>query len=293
MAAIQNRYDFLMLFDVTNGNPNGDPDADNLPRIDPETGRGLVSDVCLKRKVRNYVLERQAGVPGYDIYIQQEGTLNERDDLAIKQFKKDDKDIVTKAEKVMAETFFDVRTFGAVMTNFKKQLKKGGQILGPVQMCVAESVDSISPTSLTITRMAVAKESDKAAKGDNTMGRKHIVPYALYCVRGFISAPVAEKTGFSEEDLAVFWDALMNMFDMDHSAARGMMSMKKLVVFKHESQYGNDHADRLFERVHVTRKDDVICPRCYADYDVTIDASNLRPGIEILVSNDEDELVTL
>lgn len=302
---VNNRYDFMFLFDVIDGNPNGDPDADNLPRIDVETNMGKVTDVCLKRKIRNYVQAVKENVPGYDIYIQESGTLTERDEWAKNQVPDDMEGAVQK----MCERFFDVRTFGAVMTGFVKKAKKGknedgsaedskatghdGRLTGPVQFTPSTSVDPIVPMTMSITRMAVTTQKDKENKGNHTMGRKHIVPYALYVGRGFVSAGKAAKTGFSEEDLQLLWDAIMNMFEFDRSAARGQMSLKKLIVFKHDSKFGNDHADRLFSRVHVQKKDGVMVPRSYADYDVEIDTSGLKQGITVLVSDDNDTLQVL
>ena len=262
---IQNRFDFVLFFDVKNGNPNGDPDAGNMPRIDPETGHGIVSDVCLKRKVRNYVdlvkgqdvdgPDVAEGELGYKIYVQEGAVLNERNKKAYvhydmkpseKKLPKGEQDRL-KVTKFMCDNFFDIRSFGAVMTTGVNC----GQVRGPIQMCFAESVDPVMPMEMSITRMAVTKEED--AEKERTMGRKQYIPYGLYRVEGFVSASLAEKTGFSQEDLDLFFSALMNMFENDRSAARGLMSSRKLFVFKHESKLGNAPAHRLFEAVKVNR----------------------------------------
>lgn len=288
--AIRNRYDFVILFDVENGNPNGDPDAGNMPRIDPETGLGLVTDVCLKRKIRNYVQTVKEGAPGYDIYIKESVPLNTSDkaavkyvgldpddDKALKKAKKDDPDLDRKLRDFMCRNFFDVRTFGAVMTTFVKASLNCGQVRGPVQLGFAKSVDPIIPQEVTITRVAITTEADAENKGTE-MGRKYIVPYGLYRAEGFVSANLARKvTGFSEEDLALLWQAIINMFENDRSAARGKMAVRELIVFRHDSELGNAPAHKLFDAVKVER---VNTPaRGYADYRVEVDLAALPDGV--------------
>lgn len=290
---IQNRFDFVLFFDVKNGNPNGDPDAGNMPRIDPETGHGIVSDVCLKRKVRNYVdlvkgqdvdgPDVAEGELGYKIYVQEGAVLNERNKKAYvhydmkpseKKLPKGEQDRL-KVTKFMCDNFFDIRSFGAVMTTGVNC----GQVRGPIQMCFAESVDSVMPMEMSITRMAVTKEED--AEKERTMGRKQYIPYGLYRVEGFVSASLAEKTGFSQEDLDLFFSALMNMFENDRSAARGLMSSRKLFVFKHESKLGNAPAHRLFEAVKVNRLiPDAQEARSFSDY--TIEVGDIPEGVELI-----------
>jgi CRISPR-associated protein Csd2 len=249
---IQNRYDFVLLFDVKDGNPNGDPDAGNMPRIDPETGNGLVTDVCLKRKIRNYVQLDKELAQGYDIFIKEKAILNNLISEAHKEEEVKAKEKGEKTEaarKVMCRKYYDVRTFGAVMSTGEN----AGQVRGPVQLTFSRSIDQIVPLEHSITRMAVATEAEaEKQQGDNrTMGRKFTVPYALYRCHGFISAPLAVQTGFSEADLELFWQALMNMFEHDHSAARGQMSARKLIVFKHDSKMGSAPAHKLFDMVKV------------------------------------------
>ncbi|MBI1195641.1 MAG: type I-C CRISPR-associated protein Cas7/Csd2 [Gammaproteobacteria bacterium] len=288
--AIQNRYDFVLLFDVQDGNPNGDPDAGNLPRVDAETGRGLVTDVCLKRKVRNYVGLKHGEQPPYEIYVKEKAVLNkqhERAYIAIgaEDALKDDKkrkggEKVGEAKNWMCGNFYDVRTFGAVMSTGVNC----GQVRGPVQMTFARSVDPVVTLEHSITRMAVATEAEAEKQdGDNrTMGRKFTVPYGLYAAHGFISAPLAAQTGFSEDDLSLLWESLNNMFEHDRSAARGMMATRKLVVFKHESNMGNAPAHTLFDRVSPKLKDGIDAPRGFSDYDVTVDSADLPRGVSIL-----------
>ena len=291
MEPIKNRYEFTVLFDVENGNPNGDPDAGNMPRTDVETGFGLVTDVCLKRKIRNYVETVKEGEPGYRIYIKDNVPLNasdrsaleyvgvENDEKKIKEAKKNDPDLDKKIRDFMCENFFDIRTFGAVMTTFTKNALNCGQVRGPVQLGFAKSVDPVMPQEVTITRVAITTEED-AARKNTEMGRKYIVPYALYKVEGYISANLAKKTtGFSEDDLELLWEAIMNMFEFDHSAARGKMATRKLIIFKHDSEFGNAPAHRLFELVKVEKKDGVDLPRAYSDYTVTVDESALPAGV--------------
>ncbi len=279
---IKNRYEFILLFDVKDGNPNGDPDAGNLPRIDPETGNGLVTDVCLKRKVRNYVQMTQDDKPEMKIFIKEKAVLNRMIDEAHEQefvqSQANDTDKTEAARKWMCENYYDIRTFGAVMSTGKN----AGQVRGAVQLGFARSKDRIFTGEHTITRMAVATEAEaEKQKGDNrTMGRKFTVPYGLYEVHGFISAPLAKKTGFSEGDLELFWNALLNMFDHDRSAARGEMAPQKLIVFKHESELGNAPAQKLFNLVKVEKSCDDKPPRSFSDYEVSI--GKAPQGVEII-----------
>lgn len=279
---IKNRYEFVFLFDVKDGNPNGDPDAGNLPRIDPETGDGLVTDVCLKRKVRNFVLMKAEDKPGQKIFIKEKAILNNLIDEAHEQdFVKSQEKSGDKTEAArhwMCENYYDIRTFGAVMSTGKN----AGQVRGPVQISFGRSQDRIFTGEHTITRMAVATEAEaEKQKGDNrTMGRKFTVPYGLYRTHGFISASLAEQTGFSEEDLELFWDAMKNMFDHDRSAARGEMAARKLIVFKHDSKLGNAPAHKLFELVKVEKTSGEAPPRLFSDYRVTVDSA--PDGVEII-----------
>ncbi len=279
MSELKNRIDFVYIFDVQDGNPNGDPDAGNLPRVDAETGMGLVTDVCIKRKVRNYVQVAKECAKGYDIFIKEKAVLNKSIDAAHEdEGVKNAADKTTAARDWMCKTFYDIRTFGALMTTGKN----AGQVRGPIQLTFARSVDPIAATEHSITRMAVAteKEAEKQGGENHTMGRKATVPYGLYVCHGFISANLANQTGFSEEDLALFWEALINMFDMDRSAARGMMSAQKLIVFRHESVLGNAPANKLFDCVKVEKKCDG-APRKFRDYEVSIDTENLPTGVTI------------
>ena len=285
--AIKNRYDFVILFDVENGNPNGDPDAGNMPRVDPETGCGLVTDVCLKRKIRNYIEDAKEDAEGYRIYIRDQVPLQRSDaealhylgvDKDLKAAKKDDPALDGKIRDFMCRNFYDIRTFGAVMTTFVKGALNCGQVRGPVQLGFARSIDPILPQEVTITRIAITTESDAEKKGTE-MGRKYIVPYGLYRAEGFVSANLARKvTGFSEEDLQLLWEAILNMFENDHSAARGKMAVRELIVFKHDSELGCAPAYKLFDAVHVQRVGGVTVPRKYSDYVVTVDA-DLPAGV--------------
>jgi len=288
-AEITKRYDFVLLFDVQDGNPNGDPDAGNLPRIDAQTGHGLVTDVCLKRKVRNYVLIRHGGAAPYDIFVKEKAVLNSVIEAKIREAgielkdKKTSGDGTDRARLKMCDDFFDVRTFGAVM----KPGANAGQVRGPVQMTFARSVVPVVALEHSITRMAVTKEEDAAKQGgDNrTMGRKATVPYGLYRAHGFISPSCAKRasgqrvagTGFALNDLALFWEALENMFEHDRSAARGMMATRAIIVFEHEDEHGMGltAAHRLFDRVTVTPRDGVTVPRSFADFDVKLDGRAL------------------
>lgn len=286
---IKNRYEFTILFDVENGNPNGDPDAGNMPRIDPETGYGIVTDVCLKRKIRNCVETMCEDKEGYKIYIKDGVPLNESDNTAyiafgtdekkIKELKKDDPEIDKKICQFMCNNFFDIRTFGAVMTTFVKAALNCGQIRGPVQLGFARSIDPIVTQEVTITRVAITTKKDAENKSTE-MGRKYIVPYALYRVDGYISANLARKvTGFSEDDLALLWQAIINMFEYDHSAARGNMAVRELIVFKHATELGNAPAYKLFDTVSVKRKEGVIAARSYSDYEVEVAENKLPEGV--------------
>lgn len=283
---IKNRYEFVILFDVENGNPNGDPDAGNMPRVDPETGYGLVTDVCLKRKIRNYVETAKENEKGYRIYIKDGVPLNRSDleayadlgvdEKTIKEAKKKDSTLDERVRDFMCQNFYDIRTFGAVMTTFVKAALNCGQVRGPVQLGFARSVEPVVPQEVTITRVAITTEADAEKKGTE-MGRKHIIPYGLYRAEGYVSANLARKvTGFSEEDLTLLWEAIINMFEHDHSASRGKMAVRELIVFKHASELGNAPSYKLFDTVTVARKqngtqDEHIPARCYADYEVHID----------------------
>lgn len=292
MSAIENRYEFVIFFDVENGNPNGDPDAGNMPRIDPETGYGLVTDVCLKRKIRNYVEAVKEDQPGYRIYVKDNVPLNRSDAEActylgvdpgkLKEAKKKDVNLDEKIRDFMCSNFYDIRTFGAVMTTFVKGALNCGQIRGPVQIGFARSVDPIVPQEVTITRIAITTEADAEKKGTE-MGRKYIVPYGLYRAEGYVSANLARKTtGFSQEDLELLWQAILNMFELDHSAARGKMAVRELIVFRHSSEFGNAPAYKLFDLVKAERKAEVTAPRCYADYQVLVHEENLPDGVSCL-----------
>ncbi|MBI5635152.1 MAG: type I-C CRISPR-associated protein Cas7/Csd2 [Nitrospirae bacterium] len=285
MSTINNRYDFVLLFDVKDGNPNGDPDAGNLPRVDPETGNGLVTDVCIKRKVRNYVQLMNKG-NGYDIFVKEKAILNRFISEGYAALgidlneppidKKDGEKRKTKGEaqgsevekgrQQMSKTYYDVRTFGAVMSTGAN----AGQVRGPVQFTFARSVDQVVPLEHSITRMAVATEAEaEKQQGDNrTMGRKFTIPYGLYRCHGFISAPLAAQTGFSEDDLKLFWDALKMMFEHDHSAARGQMATRKLIVFKHDSTMGNHPSHVLFDKIKIESNQKPA--RDFSDYTVTV-----------------------
>lgn len=283
--AIQNRYEFVLLFDVKDGNPNGDPDAGNLPRVDPETGQGLVTDVCLKRKIRNFVQLAKGTAPGYDVFVKEKAILNTMIDQAHEQqeVKLKEKGEKTEAARAyMCRTYYDVRTFGAVMSTGKN----AGQVRGPVQLVFARSVEPVVPLEHSITRMAVATEAEaEKQQGDNrTMGRKFTIPYALYRCHGFVSAPLAQQTGFGDEDLTLFWRALQNMFEHDRSAARGEMTARKLVVFKHDSALGNAPAHKLFDLVSVKRRDGGAGPaRKFSDYEVSVNEAGVPSEVKVEV----------
>lgn len=276
---IKNRYEFVLLFDVENGNPNGDPDMGNMPRVDPQTGHGIVTDVCLKRKIRDYVDLVKSGVPGYEIYVQSGVVLNEQNKkayerLGIEPSSKKPKD--DKLTKFMCDNFFDIRTFGAVMTTEVNC----GQVRGPVQLNFGRSIDPIFQQEVTITRQAVTNEKD-IDKGQ-TMGKKQIIPYALYRTEGYVSAHLAQKTtGFSEEDLELFWEGLVNMFEHDHSASRGKLSARKLIIFKHNTALGCCQSHLLFDKVRVERISGDMPPRSFGDYRVTVNR-DVPTGVEII-----------
>lgn len=295
---IKNRYEFVVLFDVENGNPNGDPDAGNMPRIDPESGLGLVTDVCLKRKIRNYVETVKEDAPGYQIYIKEDVPLNRSDRKAceslgieetdekkvteaLKKLKRSDPDADVKLRDYMCQNFYDIRTFGAVMTTFVKASLNCGQVRGPVQLGFARSIDPVISQEVTITRVAITTEKDAENKSTE-MGRKSIVPYGLYRVEGYVSANLARRvTGFSEEDLELLWEAIINMFELDHSAARGKMSVRELIVFKHSKELGDCPAYKLFDAVEVKKKEDVEYPRKYSDYIVDIHYDTIPESVEV------------
>jgi CRISPR-associated protein Csd2 len=288
---LSHRYDFVLLFDVQDGNPNGDPDAGNLPRVDAETGHGLVTDVCLKRKIRNYVALTKGDAPGYDIYVKEKAVLMRAHERAYRAIgredalKGDDKkrkgvgDDVDKAKRWMCENFFDIRAFGAVMSLGVNC----GQVRGPVQMTFARSVAPIVSLEHSITRMAVATEEEaEKQQGDNrTMGRKFTVPYGVYRGHGFVSAHLATQTSFSEADLQLLWEALRSMFEHDRSAARGLMATRGLYVFEHESALGNASAHALFDRIAVRPRAAATPARSFADYDVTVSADPLPAGVKM------------
>ena len=296
--AIKNRYEFVVLFDVENGNPNGDPDSGNMPRIDPESGLGLVTDVCLKRKIRNYVETVKEDAKGYKIYIKEDVPLNRSDreaceslgitetedkkvTEALKKLKKSDKDVDIKLRDYMCDNFYDIRTFGAVMTTFVKASLNCGQVRGPVQLGFARSIDPIVSQEVTITRVAITTEKDAENKSTE-MGRKNIVPYGLYREEGYISANLARKvTGFSEEDLDLLWEAIINMFENDHSAARGKMAVRELIVFKHSKELGDCPAYKLFDAVEVRKKEEIEYPRKYQDYTVQIHEEMIPDSVEM------------
>ena len=299
--AIKNRYEFVILFDVENGNPNGDPDAGNMPRVDPETGLGLVTDVCLKRKIRNYVETLKEDGAGYRIYVKDGVPLNRSDNEGflkvgienaagmkpdelkkkIKTKKDDGADVDGIVRDFMCLNFYDIRTFGAVMTTMVKGALNCGQIRGPVQLGFAHSVEPVVPQEVTITRVAITKESDAENK-DTEMGRKYIIPYGLYRCEGYVSANLARKTtGFSESDLELLWQAILNMFENDRSAARGKMAVRELIIFKHDSELGCAPAWKLFDTVKISRRDpDCASPaRSFGDYVVAVDTDSLPAGV--------------
>ncbi|MDR2056084.1 MAG: type I-C CRISPR-associated protein Cas7/Csd2 [Desulfovibrio sp.] len=282
--AIRNRYDFVLFFDVENGNPNGDPDAGNMPRIDPETGHGILTDVCIKRKVRNFVELTESGKEGYNIYVREKAILIKLHERAYKALNlepaKAKANDVEKARRWMCQNFYDVRAFGAVMSLGVNC----GQVRGPAQFTFSKSIDPVVPREVTITRMAVATEREaEAQKGENrTMGHKFIIPYALYRMHGFISAPLAERTDFSEADLELLWQALQNMFEHDRSASRGEMNSRRLFVFRHDHRLGNASAHALFERVTVERAGIAGAPaRAFSDYNILVNKENLPDGVTL------------
>ena len=285
MTTLNNRYEFVLLFDIKNGNPNGDPDAGNMPRLDPETNQGLVTDVCLKRKIRNFVELTQADKSGYAIYMQEKAVLNNLNKLAYEAqgLKHVPKKLPPEADKAKALTqfmcdhFFDIRTFGAVMSTDVNTCT----VRGPVQIAFARSIDPVFPQEISITRMAVTNEKD--AEKERTMGRKHIIPYGLYRAHGFVSASLAEKTGFSDEDLQILWKSLSEMFEHDHSAARGEMATQKLIIFKHNDKLGNAPSHKLFDLVKVKLATENEKPaRDFSDYEVIINRKDLPAGVELV-----------
>lgn len=296
---IENRYDFTILFDVENGNPNGDPDAGNMPRVDIVTGNGLVTDVCIKRKIRDYVQMTMDEQVPWRIYIQNRRTLNRLDSEAleaehidarpedkdfakeIKALKKDDPELDRRLRDYMCANFFDIRTFGAVMTTFVKGSLACGQVRGPVQLGFAKSIDSVDAQEVTITRIAVTKEEDAAEK-NNTMGNKYIIPYGLYRMNGYVSAKLAQNvTGFSDEDLDMLWQAILNMFEFDRSAARGNMAVRRLYVFKHSNSLGNAPSWKLFDSIDVHKKEGIGDARSFADYDITVNRDSIPDTVSL------------
>lgn len=302
---IKNRYDFMVIMDVKNGNPNGDPDADNMPRVDAETGHGYITDVCLKRKIRNYVSMVKAGDDNYRMYIQRGVTLNANDDEAFekvagipnasasKKLKADlaktqftDEDI----KNYLCDHFYDVRTFGAVITTLTKGSLNYGQLRGPVQFSFAESVDPVIPVEVTITRMAITRSSDTKGTENtngkqNEMGHKYIIPYGVYVATGHVSANLAKVTGFGEEDVELLWDGILNMFEEDHSASRGEMNVRKLVIFKHDSELGNAASYKLFNAVKIQAKEGIDTPRKFEDYDFSIENDSVPSGVSVIVKD--------
>jgi CRISPR-associated protein Csd2 len=286
MSAIINRYEFVFLFDVINGNPNGDPDAGNMPRLDPETNRGLVTDVCLKRKIRNFVELAKENTPGFAIYMQEKSVLNNQHKKAYQalEIEHEPKKLPKDQQKAleltqwMCKNYFDVRSFGAVMTTEVN----AGQVRGPIQLAFASSIDPVIPLEISITRMAVTNEKD--LEKERTMGRKHIIPYGLYRVHGYVSAKLAEKTGFTDEDLQLLWNSLINLFEHDRSAARGEMSARKLIVFKHELALGNAPAHKLFECVTVKRVngESGSPAKAFTDYEISLDSEAIPAGVSVV-----------
>lgn len=300
MSNLDRRYDFTLIFDVQDGNPNGDPDAGNLPRIDPESGHGIVTDVCLKRKVRNYVQMKLNESDGYGIFVKEKAILNRSIegaykslDIDLEKAPADEKDgkkrndkgqgqgsEVGKARLQMCKTFFDIRTFGAVLSTGAN----AGQVRGPIQLTFGRSVDPVVTLEHSITRMAVATEAEaeKQGGGNRTMGRKNTIPYGVYVTHGFVSAHLAAQTGFTKEDLDLLWEALSNMFEHDRSAARGLMSTRKLIVFEHDNALGRAHAHELFDRVKIRRKDESKPARAFTDYEVSVDDKDLPVGVRLV-----------
>lgn len=279
MNELKNRIDFVYIFDVQDGNPNGDPDAGNLPRVDAETGMGIVTDVCIKRKVRNYVQVAKGLANGYDIFVKEKAVLNNEIDKAHDDAKvKAAQNKIAAARQYMCEHYYDIRTFGAVMSTGKN----AGQVRGPIQLTFARSVNPVATSEHSITRIAVAtpKEAESQNGENHTMGRKATIPYGLYVCHGFISVNLAQQTGFTEDDLALFFDALKNMFDLDRSAARGLMSAQKLIVFRHASELGNAPANKLFDLVKIEKTTNDV-PRSFKDYAVSINTSALPNGVTV------------
>ncbi len=283
MDAIKNRYEFVMFFDVENGNPNGDPDAGNMPRTDPETSLGIVTDVCLKRKIRNYVDVAKQGEEGYKILINPGCSLETKFKEASENVKNpDDKktkasDLTEMIKPFLCANYFDVRTFGSVVA----VKDKPGKITGPVQLTFAKSIDQVYPMELTIIRQMQTTEADRLSKGDNTMGKKNIVPYGLYRAEGYVSAMLAQKTGFSEDDLELLWNAVINMFEHDRSAARGKMCLRKLLIFKHKDALGCCPAHLLFDKIKAVKNEGVEFPRSFTNYTITVDRE-MPDGVELI-----------
>ncbi len=285
MDTLNNRYEFVLLFDVENGNPNGDPDAGNMPRIDAETSHGIVTDVCLKRKIRNYIEISRAEEPRFNIYVKEKAVLNNQHKIAYdalditpekKKLPKDEQ-MAKKLTEWMCNNFFDVRAFGAVMSTEVNC----GQVRGPIQINFAKSIEPVLPEEISITRMAVTKEEDLVK--ERTIGKKTLIPYGLYRAEGYISAHFAQKTGFTESDLEVLWESLSNMFDHDHSASRGKMNSRKLIIFKHDNALGSAPAHKLFDLVSVERVETNTAPaRTYSDYSVTVDSGSAPAGVEVI-----------
>lgn len=292
MTELKNRIDFVYIFDVQDGNPNGDPDAGNLPRVDAETGMGLVTDVCLKRKVRNYVQVAKDGLPGYDILVKSKEISGEEVfingeirkmyaedlDIHLKEKEKAPTDKIASGRDAMCKRFFDVRTFGAVLSTGPN----AGQVRGPIQMTFARSVDPIFSAEHALTVCAARDETKPYDSQVGIQGRKSTVPYGLYVCHGFVSANLANQTGFSQEDLQLLFEALKNMFDVDRSAARGLMSARRHIVFKHNSKLGCAPANQLFDLVHVKKRDDVAVARSFGDYTITVDKDKLPQGVEVI-----------
>lgn len=298
--ALNKRYDFIVFFDVKDGNPNGDPDAGNLPRVDPETGHGLVTDVCLKRKVRNYVSLKMEENPPYSIFVREKSILNQTIeqayislDIDLNEKPADPGDgksrkkagqgqgkEIDRARQFMCQNFYDIRTFGAVLSTGPN----AGQVRGPVQMTFARSIHPVVSLEHSITRMAVATEAEAEKQGgDNrTMGRKFTIPYGLYRAHGFVSAPLASQTGFSEIDLELLWESLMNMFEHDRSAARGLMGTRKLIIFEHSSRMGNISVQHLFDAVTAELKDHGRPARGYGDYIISINQEMIPSSVRVI-----------
>ncbi len=285
MSTLANKYDFLVVLEAINSNPNGDPDRGNAPRQDIETGHGIITDVCLKRKIRDYIVSQKDGETGYDIYIQSDDTLNSKDAKALAaasgKTRKDDPDLASELQNFMCDSYYDIRAFGAVLTGFSKT-GLNGQVKGPVQFSFGRSVDPVVPQEITISRCAVATEAEKESH-DHTLGNKFVVPYGLYVFKGHISADQAEKTGFSEADKDLLFEAIQNLWDADLSSARGDITLKKLIVFEHDCKHGNTPSHKLFDRVTIKRKDKSVPARSFEDYEFSVDDKDLPKGVKVSV----------